>query len=113
MALMEVFVAEVPPLRTDTDGVIRVGGTRVTLDTVISVYQNGANAEEIALRYDALSLPDVHAVISYYLRHRPEIEGYLRERQEQAEQARQANADKVPPGLRERLLARRVQNGQA
>lgn len=113
MALLEVFVAEAPPLRTDKDGVIRVGGTRVTLDTVISVYQNGANAEEIALRYDALSLPDVYAVISYYLRHRSEIEDYLRKRQEQAEQVRQANADKMPQGLRERLLARRVQNGQA
>ncbi len=112
MALLEVFVAEAPPLHTDADGVVRVGGTRVTLDTVIDAYRQGANAEEIVLRYDALSLPDVHAVISYYLRHHSEVEGYLRGRQEQAEQVRQSNVGNLTPGLRERLLARRNQNGQ-
>ena len=113
MALLEVFVAEAPPLHTDADGVVRVGGTRVTPDTVIDAYRQGANADEIVLRYDALSLPDVHAVISYYLRHRSEVESYLRDRQEQAEQIRQANANRLPQGLRERLLARRNQNGQS
>jgi hypothetical protein len=30
------------PLRTDDHGVVRVGGTRVTLDTVIAAFENGA-----------------------------------------------------------------------
>ncbi len=39
--------AEIVPLRMDTDGVIRIGDTRVTLDTVISAFLEGATAEEI------------------------------------------------------------------
>ena len=110
MAVLDVYIAEPPPLQTDVNGVVRVGGTRVTLDTVVSVYQQGANAEEIVLRYDALSLADVHAAISYYLRHRAEVDAYLRERQEQAEQVRQQNEAISPSaGIRERLLARRSQ----
>ena len=35
MALLEKFIAEPPPIQMDEDGVARIGGTRVTLDTVI------------------------------------------------------------------------------
>ena len=33
------------PLRTDADGVVRVGRTRVTLDTVVAAFEEGATAE--------------------------------------------------------------------
>ncbi len=33
------------PLETDADGVVRVGGTRVTLDTVVAAFKEGATAE--------------------------------------------------------------------
>ena len=36
------------PLELHVDGVIRVGGTRVTLDTIMTAYRNGASAEQIA-----------------------------------------------------------------
>jgi hypothetical protein len=36
------------PLHTDADGVVRVAGTRVTLDTVVGAFEAGATAEEIA-----------------------------------------------------------------
>jgi len=35
----------------DSHGVLRVGGTRVTLDTVIAVFKEGATPEEIVYRY--------------------------------------------------------------
>ena len=38
-------------IETDADGVIRVGGTRVTLDTLIAAFDAGATAEEIAQQY--------------------------------------------------------------
>lgn len=34
-------------LRANPDGVIRIGGTRVTLDTLVSAFKEGASAEEI------------------------------------------------------------------
>ncbi|MGH2387907.1 MAG: DUF433 domain-containing protein [Chloroflexota bacterium] len=98
------------PLASDADGVLRVGGTRVTLDTLVAVFMAGATAEEIVQRYPSLDLGDVYAVIGYYLHHRPEIEAYLGRRREQASAARcrqEAHFDQT--GLRERLLARRAQ----
>ncbi|MGH9831576.1 MAG: DUF433 domain-containing protein [Blastocatellia bacterium] len=99
----------VVPLETDADGVIRVGGTRVRLDTVIFTYNEGATPEEIVEQFSSLKLSDVYAVISYYLQNRHEIEAYLRERQEQREQVRQMNEARFnQSGIRDRLLAREL-----
>jgi len=48
--------AEAPPLHMDADGVVRIAGTRVALDTGDRAYQDGATAEEIVQSYDALDL---------------------------------------------------------
>ncbi len=99
------------PLKTDKDGVVRVGGTRVTLDTVVAAFNEGATAEEIVQQYPSLQLADVYAVISYYLRNRSEVETYLKKRQRQAEKIRKENETRYDPhGIRERLLARRPKN---
>ena len=105
---MTVAVAAEPvPLETNADGVIRVGGTRVPLDTVIEVFNTGATPEEIAQDFPVLRLDDIYAVITYYLRHRAEVETYLRERRGQAEEVRRKIEARLPQaGLRERLLAR-------
>ena len=95
------------PLLVDDDGVVRVGGTRVTLDTVVTAFNEGANAEEIVQQYPSLSLADVYAVIGYYLRRRSEVEAYMRHRVIQAEEVRQINESRYTQlGIRERLLAR-------
>lgn len=54
------LAAEAPPLLTDTDGAVRVGGSRVTLDTVVSAFDRGHTAEEIQQQYPTLSLADVY-----------------------------------------------------
>jgi uncharacterized protein (DUF433 family) len=95
------------PLLTDKDGVVRVGGTRVTLDTVVAAFKEGATAEEIVQQYPSLQLADVYAVISYYLRNHSKVESYLRKRQKQADAIRKQNEARFDPhGIRERLLAR-------
>ena len=100
---------ELAPLLLDMDGVIRVGGTRVTLDTVVAAFDEGATAEEIAYQYPALRLADVYAVISYYLRRPPDVEAYLSRRREQAAATRRENETRFDPaGVRDRLLARRA-----
>src|SRR5690348_11201381 len=110
MTLTESFVAEPPPLRITQDGVVRVSGTRVTLDTVIGAYHRGETPEQIAQHFSVLSLADVYAVITYYLRHRSEVEAYLEVRRQRAAEIRRENEARFPPdGVRERLLARRKQ----
>jgi uncharacterized protein (DUF433 family) len=105
---MSLFIeAEPIPLTVDPDGVIRVLHTRVTLDTVVYAFADGATAEEIVGRYPALDLGDVYAVIGYILRHRDQVDAYLQKRQAQADAVRKENESKFPPlGIRERLAAR-------
>ena len=104
---------EVIPLQTDADGIARVGGTRVTLDTVIATFSDGATAEEIAQRYPSLNLADVYLVIGYYLRRPLDVEAYLGKREGQAEAVRNLNESRFDPeGVRDRLLARRTDGGQ-
>lgn len=101
------IVAERAPLEITADGVVRVGKTRVTLDTVVSVFKQGTTAEEIVYRYPSLQLADVYATIAFYLYHQQEVELYLKQRQQQAQEIRRMNEARfAPQELRDRLLAR-------
>jgi uncharacterized protein (DUF433 family) len=99
---------EAVPLHAAEDGVVRVGGTRVTLDTVVGAFQEGASAEEIAEQYPALTLADAYAAIGYYLRHQSEVEAYLAERAKASSRVREENQARFhAAGVRARLLTRR------
>jgi uncharacterized protein (DUF433 family) len=98
---------QLPPLSEDSDGVIRVGGTRVPLERVIFEWKTGASAEAISESFPVLELADIYASIAYYLHHREEIEAYIRRRDGEAERVRGELEKRFPQhGLRERLLAR-------
>jgi uncharacterized protein (DUF433 family) len=102
------ITADTVPLKTDADGVVRVGDTRVSLDTIIAAFKDGETAEEIVQQYPSLQLADVYAVIGYYLRHRSEVEAYLHRRKKQRDRTREQNQSRFDPrGVRNRLLARR------
>lgn len=97
------------PLRADERGTLRVGESRVTLDTLINEYENGADPESIVHAYPSLRLADVYAVIAYYLRHQDTVNDYLRTRQAEAAALRQEIESRQPDnaGLRAKLLGRR------
>src|SRR5262245_45778792 len=98
---------EIVPLTTDADGVIKIAGTRVPLDTVIAAFKAGSTSDEIALDYPSLELADVYSVLSYYLRHQRDLDLYLEERRQKAAEVRKANEARLnPQELRQRLLAR-------
>jgi uncharacterized protein (DUF433 family) len=92
------------PLSLDERGLFRVAGTRVTLDCVVEMWQDGAGPEEIVEHFDALRLDDVYAVITYYLRHQDEVEQYLAQQREESETAQPGVQGKFPVALREKLL---------
>ena len=99
--------AEMVPLVVTPDGVVRISGTRVRLETVVAAFVNGATAEEIVQQYSTLTLADTYAVISYYLRHRGEVDSYLETRKQESQKIRLNNESRHDPqGIRERLLAR-------
>ena len=55
-----VLERETPPLYEAQTGAIRVGNSRVLLETVIRAFQDGASPESIIHRYSTLSLSDVY-----------------------------------------------------
>lgn len=95
------------PLAEDFSGAIRVENTRVTLDSVVLAYREGASAEEIAERFPAITLPAVYAAITFYLQDRTEVDAYLTRRESEADQVRkQIDSRPEAKKFRERLLAR-------
>jgi uncharacterized protein (DUF433 family) len=101
-------VMENIPLRTDAEGVVRIGNTRITLDTVVGAFRDGATAEEIVQQYPSLDLADVYSVIGYYLRRTSEVDAYLQKGKKEADASRAQNESRFDPsGVRARLLARR------
>lgn len=96
-------------IMTDPDGVRRVAGTRVTLDTVAYAFRHGATPEEIVQRYPSLELADAYEAVTFYLRHRGEVDAYLAQREATAETIAAENERRFPAaGIRERLLARQA-----
>ena len=102
------ITAEEVPLETDEHGTVRVGGTRVTLEVVVARFEQGDRPEEIVDGFPTLQLADVYTVLGYYLRHRAEVEEYLRSQECAAEEVWQRiEMDPRQREFRERLLARR------
>jgi uncharacterized protein (DUF433 family) len=103
----EALNTEPIPLETDADGVIRVRGTRITLDTVWLAFSDGATAEEIVQQYPSLSLADAYQAIGYCLRHPSELDGYLARRSQSIQETRRSNESRWrPEGIRARLMGR-------
>jgi uncharacterized protein (DUF433 family) len=100
---------ETIPIVLGADGVIRVGGTRVTLDVLIAAFREGATPEEIAHQYPSVALGDIYEVIGYALRHPDIVANYLTQRSAVATNVRTENEQRCSmDGIRERLLSRRL-----
>ena len=96
------------PLSADTHGVMRVGGTRVTLDILVHAFRSGSSPEEIREQYPTLDLADIYSVLAYYLRHTAEVDTYVAEQEIQRDRARAEMTPRFPTeGIRARLIARR------
>lgn len=91
------------PLRRDARGVIRVGGTRVTLESVLGAYREGESPEGILDRFPALDLAGIHSTIAWYLEHLEEADSYL-DRSRLEGKGNRAKAQRRAPASR--LLAR-------
>lgn len=104
---MNLTVAEPVPLVMHQGGTVRVVGARVSLDSLVYAFREGATAEEIADRFPSVSIGDVYTVIGYYLKHRGEVDEYIARREKEADQLQlEIEAGNSPVGRRARLLAR-------
>jgi uncharacterized protein (DUF433 family) len=64
-------------VRQDEHGALRVGATRVPLDSIVAAFDQGHSAETIAQQYPSLSLEEVYGAIAYYLANMHEVDQYL------------------------------------
>lgn len=93
-------------VRTDEHGVMRVGNSRVMLESVLAAFEQGHSPETIRQQYPALSLAEVYGAIAYYLTHPAEVTDYLRRQNALWDQWR-AKAAEQPSAVVERLRALR------
>jgi uncharacterized protein (DUF433 family) len=100
-----------PDLLTCTsEGTWRIAGTRVSLDSVIHSFWEGATPEEICQDFPSVSLTQVYETIAYYLKHREKVDAYLqmgRDGATKLEQELNARHKDFLNRLRQRLLANR------
>lgn len=88
------------------NGVYRVAGTRVSLDSIVYAFLDGQTAEGIAQAFPVLSLEEVYGAIAYYLAHRDEIDAYLARSRDDFEQKRRAAREADPTFYRKLAAAR-------
>ena len=96
-------------------GTWRVADTRVSLDSVICAFWEGAAAEEICQDFPSLTLAQVYGVIAYYLTHRDQVDAYLKEQQRAADAIRhelQNRHSGFLADLRQRQLIQRQSQSQ-
>lgn len=99
---------KVAPLTTDETGTIRVGKTRVRLDSVIYAFNQGHTPEEILMQFPTLELADIYAVIAYYLNNQTAVDEYIQQNEAEGNELRRTIESK--PGyqaFRQKLLAHR------
>lgn len=105
--MQTTLLAEPSPLQVDAHGTIRVGGTRVTLESVVYDYESGASPEEIVEDFPSLTLAHVYGALAYYHQHREEVRQYLQRQEAEAEALRREIEARQGPGLtRSELEAR-------
>jgi uncharacterized protein (DUF433 family) len=86
---------------------VRVRGTRVGVEHLLTEYLSGRVPEELAIEFPTVSLEQVHGVLAWYLRNREEVDAYLRRWKARAHLARreQAKAQRSEVVQRLRRLA--------
>jgi uncharacterized protein (DUF433 family) len=84
----------------DEHGVLRVGATRVMLDSVVAGFHQGLSPESIQQQYPALTLQEVYGAITYYLGHREEVADYLTRQSKVWQQAKDNFASRESSDIR-------------
>ncbi len=112
--MMNQFIlTSTAPLTLGEDGTIRISGSRVTLDSVLHAFQQGATAEQIQDSFPSLTLRDIYGAIAYYLEHQEQVEAYLREQTQAAEETRRyIESHQNSASLRRKIRARRARGAR-
>jgi uncharacterized protein (DUF433 family) len=93
---------------------IRIRGTRIGIETIVTDYQRGKFPEQIAASYyPSLTLERVYAALTYYLHNEQSMEEYLKQLDEQFERAYETQEREKPPAVVQRLRELKAQRQRA
>jgi uncharacterized protein (DUF433 family) len=98
---------EKPYVWVDEHGVMRIGQSRVMLDSIVAGFEQAHSPETLQQQYPALSLEEVYRAITYYLAHTDQVHAYLKRQDELWEAWRARSATRSSPVV-ERLRALRA-----
>jgi uncharacterized protein (DUF433 family) len=88
---------------------IRIKGSRIAIEHVIALFNQGLSAERIRHNFPTLSLEEVYATITYYLHNKQQVDAYNQQGEKIAEAYYQDYLQKEPPPVVKRLLALKQQ----
>jgi uncharacterized protein (DUF433 family) len=71
-------------------------GTRISLDSIVYAFLDGASPESILQSFPLLTLEQVYGAITFYLANRVEVDAYLKQQEADFEVKRQASRDANP-----------------
>jgi uncharacterized protein (DUF433 family) len=94
----------------ERSGGLYVAGTRVSLDSVVILFQEGASPEKIVQSFSTLKLSQVYGAIAYYLENEQAINEYIAEGEREFERSA-VPLSQTNPDLYARLEAARRQLG--
>ena len=104
-------ITQAAPLTLWEDGSIRIGSSRIAIDSIVREFTSGATAEQIQDDFPSLSLREIYGAISYYLDYPDRVEEYLLGRDQEAAKVRQEVEDLARAGeLRRRIRERTTQS---
>lgn len=89
------------------EGVYRLAGTRVSLDSVVQAFWRGQTAESIAQSFPALTLEQVYGALTFYLANKSEVDAYLEQAETEFEAMRKAAREQDPMFYQKLADARR------
>lgn len=81
-------------------------GSRISLDSIIHAFREGASPESIMQGFPSLSLEQIYGTIAFYLGNRKEVEAYLEQTRKDWESARK-NQPASSADLQKRLAQTR------
>ncbi len=101
---MGVAATKTPNYIEHHDGMYRIAGSRVSLDSIVYAYLRGQTPESIAQSFPTLSLEQVFGALAFYLAHQAVVDTYL-EAQSAEYEALRRDAINRNPGLYAKLAA--------
>jgi len=69
-------------VRLDEHGAMRIGHSRVMLDSIVAGFEQSHSPETLQQQYPTLSLEEVYRAIAYYLAHTDQVHTYLKRQDE-------------------------------